>query len=135
VPRSRKARREDIGQIATALPEVTQGVSWGDLPSFQVQGRTFVTYRGPRKDALDEHGERLPDVIMVAVPGPEDKEALLASGEPWFTTPHFNGYNAVLVREADLGRLTRDELAEVIEDAWLAKAPKRLAAQWLASRG
>ncbi len=132
--RSRKARPADIGEIALALPDVTEATAWGDRPAYQVRGKSFVIFRGPRRDALDADGERLPDVVMLAVPGPEDKEAVLASGEPWFTTPHFDGYNAVLIREAHLGQVTRDELAEVIEDAWLAKAPKRLAKQWLESR-
>ena len=79
-------------------------------------------------------GERLEDVIMLAVPGPEDKEAILAGGPPWFTTSHFDGYNAVLVQESRLSELTRDELDEVIQDAWLAKAPRRLAKEWLAAR-
>lgn len=128
----RKARLTDIDELAMALPEVTKDVAWGDRPAYQVKGRSFVIFRGPRKDAVDEAtGERLPDVVMFAVPGPEDKEAVLGSGPPWFTTPHFDGYNAVLVRECHLGQLTRDELAEVIEDAWLAKAPKRLAKQLL----
>ena len=65
---------------------------------------------------------------------PEEKQGLLASGPPWFTTPHFDGYNAVLVRLSELGQVTRDELAEVVEDAWLARAPKRLAKEWLAAR-
>ena len=59
---------------------------------------------------------------------------MLASGPPWFTTPHFDGYSAVLVRLSELGQVTRDELAEVVEDAWLARAPKRLAKEWLAAR-
>ena len=128
---ARKARSTDIEELATALPEVEKSVAWGDRPAFTVRGKSFVIYRGPRKDALDDAGERLPDVVMFAVPGPEDKEALLSGGPPWFTTAHFNGYNAVLVRECHLGQLTRTELAEVIEDAWLAKAPKRLAKEWL----
>ncbi len=132
---ARKARPVDLDELAGALPEVERSTSYGDMPAFKVKGKTFVIYRGPRKDALDENGERLPDVIMLAVPGPEEKAALLASGAPWFTTPHFDGYNAVLVREAHLGQLTRAELAEVVEDAWLAKAPKRLATQWLERDG
>ena len=128
---ARKARPADLDDLACGLPEVERSTSYGEMPAFTVKGKTFVIYRGPRKDALDANGERLADVIMIAVPGPEEKQALLASGAPWFTTSHFDGYNAVLVREAHLGQLTRQELAEVVEDAWLAKAPKRLAKQWL----
>jgi hypothetical protein len=131
--RSRKARVSDIEELAMALPQVQKALAWGDRPAYQVNGRSFVIHRGPRKDAVDEAtGKRLEDVVMIVVPGPEDKEAILGSGPPWFTTPHFDGYNAVLVREAHLGQLTRTELAEVIEDAWLARAPKRLAKEWLA---
>ena len=50
---------------------------------------------------------------------------------PWFTTPHWNGYNAVLLLERDLGRLTAEEIREVVTDAWLTKAPKRLAKELL----
>ncbi len=132
---TRKARLSDIDEVAMALPEVTQAIAWGDRPAYQVKGKSFVIFRGPRKDAVDETGDRLPDVVMFAVPGPEDKAAILDSGSPWFTTAHFDGYNAVLVREAHLGQLTRAELAEVIEDAWVAKAPKRLAKQWLERDG
>ncbi len=132
---ARKAQPADLDELASALPEVERSTSNGKMPAFTVKGKTFVFYRGPRKDALDENGERLPDVIMLAVPGREEKEALLASGAPWFTTSHFDGYNAVLVREAHLGQLTRTELAEVVEDAWLAKAPQRLAKEWLERGG
>ncbi|HEU4998357.1 MAG TPA: hypothetical protein VFT68_05380, partial [Lapillicoccus sp.] len=65
---------------------------------------------------------------------PEEKEGLLASGPPWFTTPHFDGYSSILVRLSEIGQVTREELAEVVDDAWLARAPKRLAKEWLASR-
>ena len=133
---ARLACLADLDELAMALPEVAKAQAQGDRPAYQVKGRSFVIFRGPRKDAVDEKtGERLLDVVMIAVPGPEDKAAILDSGPPWFTTPHFNGYNAVLVREAHLGQLTRDELAEVVEDAWLAKAPKRLAKQWLEWEG
>ena len=64
------------------------------------------------------------------MPDQSDKEALVEGDGPWFTTPHFDGYNAVLLRRRDLGRLTRAELAEVITDAWSAKAPKRLVAEF-----
>jgi hypothetical protein len=50
---------------------------------------------------------------------------------PFFTIPHFNGYSAVLVQESRLGELTRQELEEVITDAWAAKAPKRLVKEHL----
>lgn len=130
----RKARVEDIHTLAMALPEVTHEAAWGDRPAYQVRGKSFLIFRGPRKDAVDPAtGEPLGDVIMIRCPGPEEKRALVSDQQtPFFTTPHFDGYDAVLVRQAHLGRLTRDELAEVIEDAWLSRAPKRVAKEWLA---
>ena len=119
--------RQDIEDIALALPEVVAGTSWGDRPSFLVRGKAFLLWRGPGKDAVDpETGEPMDDVMAIVVPTAEDKEAMLQSAGPWFTTPHFDGYNYVLLRERDLHLLDRDELAEVLTDAWSARAPKRL---------
>lgn len=127
---ARKARLADIGDIALGLPEVEEGTSWG-RPAYVVRKKSFVHFREPRPDAIDpDTGERMDDVIIVTVADQDDKEALVASDGPWFTTPHFDGYNAVLVRERDLGKLTRRELEEVITDAWAARAPKRLVAKF-----
>ncbi|WP_029135855.1 MmcQ/YjbR family DNA-binding protein [Nakamurella lactea] len=131
---SRKARPSDVADIALALPGVTHEPSWGDKPSFKVAGRAFVIYRGPRKDALDADGHELQDVIVITCSA-DDKQSLVADDSPFFTTDHFNGYNAVLVRESQLPLLTRDELAEVITDGWLLRAPKKLSKPWLAERG
>ena len=49
----------------------------------------------------------------------------------YFTTPHFDGYPAVLVRIPDLAGLDHDELANLVEQAWLARVQKRLAKAWL----
>ena len=134
VPGSPRApvTRQDVEEIALALPEVTAGTSWGDRPSFTIRGKVFLLWRGPSKDAVDaDTGELMDDVIAILVPSPEDKEALLQSGPPWFTTSHFDGYNHVLVRERDLHLLERPELAEVITDAWATRAPKRLVREHL----
>ena len=126
----RKARLSDIGDIALALPEVEEATAWGDRPAYTVRGKSFVIFREPRPDALDpDTGERMDDVVIFRVADQSDKDALVAAG-PWFTTPHFDGYNAVLIRLRDLGRVTRKELEEVITDAWAARAPKRLAKQF-----
>lgn len=123
---ARRARLSDIAEIALALPEVAEGASRG-TPTYVVRTKTFLRFREPRPDAVDaETGDRMQDVIMVSVADRADKEALVEGDGPWFTTPHFDGYNAVLVRQRDLGKLTRAELAEVITDAWAAKAPARL---------
>ena len=118
--------RDDVDALALALPEVTREGT-PEHPAYAVRGKKFLMWRGPRKDAVDpDTGERLSDVIAIAVPGADDKEAILQSGPPWFTTPHFDGYAYVLVRERDLPRLDEVELAEVITDAWASRAPKRL---------
>ena len=118
--------RDDVDALALALPEVTREGT-PEHPAYAVRGKKFLMWRGPRKDAVDpDTGERLPDVIAIAVPGADDKEAILQSGPPWFTTSHFDGYAYVLVRERDLPHLDEVELAEVITDAWASRAPKRL---------
>ncbi len=118
--------REDVDALALSLPDVVrEGTE--EHPSSAVHGKGFLFWREPRKDALDpDTGERMDDVIVILVPGAEDKEALLQTGPPWFTTPHFDGHQSVLVRERDLGALEYVELAEVVTDAWAAKAPTRL---------
>ena len=132
--RSRKARPSDIGELALALPETAEAIVWGDRPAYTVKGKSFVIYRDARPDALDADGERLTDVVVFSCSSPEEKEGVLANGPPWFTTPHFDGYSSILVRLSELGQVTLEELAEVVEDAWLARAPKRLATEWLAER-
>lgn len=130
--RSRAATLRDVDEAALALPEVVRDPPSGGRPSFSVRGRTFCFARGPRKDAFDpETGEPYDDVIAFSCTA-EDKESMASDpGSPWFTTPHWNGYNAVLLLERDLGRLTAEEIREVVTDAWLTKAPKRLAQELL----
>lgn len=129
--RSRRARESDIDEIALALPRTTKVPGWGGLPSYQVSRKYFVGYRSPRPDAIDpDTGERLTDVVVFRVPDEGDKVALVNGDGPWFTTDHFNGYNAVLLRIAHLGQVSRAELAEVIEDAWRSQAPKTVVARW-----
>jgi len=73
------------------------------------------------------------DLLVIRTGSAEDKEALVEDESlPFFTIDHFRGYNAVLVRQSRLGEITREELAEVITDAWLAVAPKKLARAYLA---
>jgi hypothetical protein len=88
-------------------------------------------------DAVDPHtGERYADVIVFWVGSEEDKHALVQdTTSPFFTTPHFDGHLSVLLRGSRIGELTREELAEVVQDAWLARASPRRAADWLSSHG
>ena len=130
---SRAARVEDVHEIARAMPHVT--VVYGTLGNavYQVGGNSFVFFRNPRPDAVDpDSGERYDDVIVFWVPSEADKLALVEDQtKPFFTTPHFNGHLSVLLRGSQIASLTRQELAEIIEDAWLSRASKRRAAAWL----
>ncbi len=100
---------------------------------YQVGGKSFVFFRNPRPDAVDPvTGERYDDVIVLWLPSEDDKQALLQDGtSPFFTTPHFNGHPSVLVRACQLGEVSRQELKEIIEDAWLARASRRRGEDWL----
>jgi hypothetical protein len=98
-----------------------------------VGGKSFVFFRTPRPDAFDpETGERYDDVVVFWVPTEADKLALLHDdSSPFFTTPHFDGHLSVLLRTSRIGELTYDELAEVVQDAWLARASATRRAAWL----
>ena len=95
-----------------------------------------VLQRGRRPDAVDpETGERLDDVLMFRVADLDVKELMLADDRGvYFTTPHFKGYPAVLVRIPRLERLDRDELHDLVAEAWLTRAQKRVAKAWLAEQ-
>ena len=125
---------EDVHELARGMPHVTVWDESADRPVYMVGGKSFVFFRNARPDAKDpETGERYDDVICVWVPSEDDKRALVQDqSSPWFTTSQFDGHPSVLVRESRLGELSRDELAEVIEDAWLSRASKRRVALWLA---
>jgi hypothetical protein len=128
------AREQDVHDLASAMPHVTaQHGPYGNAV-YQVGGKSFVYFRTPRSDAVDPStGERYPDVIILWVPDEQDKAALVQDpGTPFFTTPHFDGHPSVLVRASRLAELTRAQLAEVVQDAWLCRASKRRADAWLA---
>jgi hypothetical protein len=122
-----------VHDIAAAMPHVTVDHGSQENAVYQVGGKSFVFFRNPRPDAVDpETGERYDDVIVIWVESIDDKAALVQDpGSPWFTTDHFNGHRSVLVRSSRLAEITREELAEVIQDAWLARASRRRAAAWL----
>jgi len=124
----------DLHEVATALPHVT---IWGDAsrPVYQVGGRSFLFFRTPRPDAVDPAtGERHADVVVVWVADEGEKLAMVADPTtPWFTTPHFDGHPSVLLRTSRIGELSRDEVAEAVQDAWLSRASARRARDWLAS--
>ena len=133
---SRKARPEDIDDICMSLPEVELGISWGDRPTYKVptggKGKGFLLFRMPHKTAVDpDTGEMYDDLVVIITPTEVEKLALVEDDStPFFTIDHFKGFNAVLVRQSRLGEITRDELAEIVTDAWVHRAPKKLVAQY-----
>ena len=124
----------DLDELALSLPHTTKEVSDDGRPSYLVHGKLFCCHRGRRKDALDpKTGERLDDVLMFRVPDVDVKELLLADTRGvFFTTSHFDGYAAVLVRIPSLARIDREELFDLVAEAWLTRAQKRVAKAWLA---
>jgi hypothetical protein len=124
---------DDVSRIALGLPETTEARSRG-LRHFDVRGKGFVWERPLRASDLEALGDAAPDgpILGARVEHLVAKEALLA-GDPgvFFTTPHFDGYPAVLVR---LEEIDVEGLDEVVVEAWLARAPKRLAGEYLANR-
>ena len=124
----------DIDELALAMPQTTRAVSDDGRPTYLVHDKMHSFHRSPRPDALDaETGERLEDVLVFRVADLDVKELMLGDSRGiFFTTPHWNGYKAVLIRIPDLKRLGRAELRDLVEEAWLSRAPKRLANAWLA---
>jgi len=126
----------DLAELALAMPEATKEVSDDGRPAFLVHGKLFCCQRGRRRDAVDAAtGERLDDVLMFRVADLDVKELLLADERGvFFTTPHFDGYPAVLVRIPQLSLVDRDELRDLVAEAWLTRAKKRVAKAWLAEQ-
>lgn len=133
---SRLARVEDVHELAVAMPHVTVEYGTGDNPVYQVGGKSFIFFRNPRPDAVDpDTGERYPDVIVFWVGSEADKQALVQDeASPFFTTSHFDGHPSVLLRASRIGEVTREELAEVVQDAWLSRTSARRAAAWLSDQ-
>ena len=131
----RRARIEDVHELALGMPHVTVWEGPRGNPIYQVGGKSFVFFRTPRPDAVDpDTGERYPDVIVFWVPSESDKQAMVQDqASPFFTTPHFDAHPSVLIRASRLGELTVTELTEVIQDAWLARASPTRAAAWLSA--
>ena len=131
------ATMADLDELALALPGATKEVSDDGRPSYFAHGKMFCFHRSRRPDAVDaETGERMADVLMFRVADLEEKEVILADDRGvYFTTPHFRGYPAVLMRIPDLARIDREELLDLVAGAWLTRAHKREARAWLAERG
>ncbi|HSK07908.1 MAG TPA: MmcQ/YjbR family DNA-binding protein [Acidimicrobiia bacterium] len=128
------ARWDDVRRIALSLPE-TDEVSSRGTASWRVKGKGFVWERPLRRADYEALGVTAPDgpILGVRVTDLGVKEALLGDDpDVFFTTPHFDGYPAVLVR---LDRIDIAELGELVIEAWLDRAPKRLAGEYLEESG
>jgi len=124
---------DDVRRIALGLPETTEGTAWGNA-CWRVRAKQFVWERPLRQSDLGALGDDAPDgpILGARVEHVGAKEALLADDPGiYFTTPHFDGYPAILVRLDEIGPV---ELEEVIVEAWLVQAPKRVAREWQAAR-
>lgn len=121
---------EDVRRLALALPETSERLS-RDLRQWRVKDKAFVWERPLRRADLDALGAEAPEgpILGARVEHLVAKEALLADDPTvYFTTPHFDGYPAILVR---LDRIELEDLQELIVEAWLARAPTRLAKTYL----
>jgi hypothetical protein len=124
----------DLDELALSMPQVTKEVSEDSRPAYYVHGKMFCFHRGRRPDAVDpETGERLGDVLMFRVADEGVKQLMVLDERGvFFTTPHFDGYPAVLLRIPDLAQIDREELHDLVAEAWLTRAQKRVAKAWLA---
>lgn len=125
---------DDVGRIALALPEVTEQPTYDGLLSWRVRDKLFVWERPLRRADREALGAAAPDgpILATRVADVGAKEALLAEDPAvHFITPHFDGYAIILTR---LELVDRDVLDELLVEAWLTRAPKRLAAAYLADR-
>jgi hypothetical protein len=121
---------DDVRRIALALPETSERVS-RELRQWRVKDKLFVWERPLRRADLEALGSAAPDgpILGAHVEHLVAKEALLQNDPGlFFTTPHFDGYPMILVR---LDRIGAEELEEVITEAWLVRAPKRLTEEYL----
>jgi hypothetical protein len=120
----------DVERIASALPEVTEGIRF-ETRVWRVGKKGFVWERPLRKRDREELGDAAPAGPIVAAATVDlDEQRALIEGESdyCFITQHFAGYSAVLIQ---LEEIPVERLREIITDAWLACAPKRLAKEFL----
>jgi hypothetical protein len=125
---------DDVRRLALAMPAAEERVS-RDMRQWRVKDKLFVWERPLRRSDLEALGSAAPDgpILGARVEHLVAKEALIADDpDVYFTTPHFDGYPAVLVR---LERLDVGDLEELTVEAWLARAPKRLVDEYLRTRG
>lgn len=122
---------DDVREIVAKLPETDETVTYGDALCWRVKKKHVVWERPLRRKDLEALGDAAPTgpVLGARMPDVGVKEALLADDpDVFFTTPHFDGYPAILVR---LDEITVPDLEELVVEAWLSQAPKRLAESYL----
>jgi hypothetical protein len=132
--RGRVATWDDVRRLALALPETSEDASRRALTSWRVRGKLFVWERPLGQADLRALGEEAPNgpILGARVEHLGAKEALLADDpDVFFTTPHFDGYPAILVQLEAIGL---DDLEEVVVEAWLARAPQRMASEYVEKR-
>lgn len=123
---------EDVRRIALGLPETGERESWG-TPSWRVKDKAFAWERPLRRGDLEALGDAAPQgpILGARVPDLGAKEAVLASDPAvYFTIPHFDGYPAVLVL---LESIAVRDLEELLVEAWLCRAPKKLVQEYLST--
>jgi hypothetical protein len=124
---------DDVERIALGLPETSERTSRGTR-RWEVKAKGFVWERPLRRSDLEALGDDAPDgpILGARVEHLGAKEALLVDDpDVFFTTPHFDGYPAILVRLDDI---SLEDLEEVVVEAWLARAPKKLADAYVRER-
>ncbi len=124
---------DDVDRVSLALPEAERGTRFGDR-TWTIRGKAFAWVRPLRRADREALGDAAPEGEILGLrTGDVDEQLALTEGEPeyFFITPHFAGFPAVLVKLDDI---PADRLEEAIAEAWVAQAPKRVAAAWLADR-
>lgn len=127
----------DVEELALSMPGTSKELRDDERPAFLVDHKLFCFHRTKRRDAVDAvSGEPLDDVLVFRVAN-EEMKSMWLSKRPTihFTTDHFNGHPWILIRIPALSEIERDELFELVSDAWLARAPKRRANTWLEEQG
>jgi hypothetical protein len=123
---------DDVRRIALGLPETSEGESHGTI-MWRVRDKGFVWERPLRKGDIEALGDRVPEgPVFGARTADEGVKLALVADSPavFFTTPHFDGYPAVLF---ELDRIGEQELTELVTDAWLSRAPRKLVRDFLGS--
>jgi len=123
---------DDVRRAALALPGTIEEIRSEGLKAWTINGKFFAWERPLRKSDIQALGKAAPTgaILGVRTADLEMKEVLLARDPGvYFTTPHFDGYPAVLIR---LAKIKRKELTDVVTEAWISRAPKRMAKAFLA---